>query len=475
MAVGGGAQVEKRSIEVVPGNERHGSPINQFTLWFGANMQITAVVDGALAVVFGADAMWAIIGLLIGNLLGGAVMALHSAQGPHLGLPQMISSRAQFGVLGAALPLVLVVIMYLGFAATGTVLSGQAINKILHIDAKPVGIIIFGVLTFIVAAFGYRWIHKLGRLATVLGFVGFAYLTFRVFHENSAHTLFGSPHFHGAPFLLAIALGAGWQLTFGPYVADYSRYLPRETTIASTFWATLGGSVIGSMWSMTLGALIASIPKSTFLDNQVGFVGDLAGGGAIAFVIYIVIVVGKLTVNTLNAYGGSMTLLTTTTAFTRNAKVRPLVRILFVFGFLACSIVVALAGSANFLDNFKNFVLLLLTVFIPWSAINLVDYYLVSKERVDVPALYDESGRYGRFNVCGLTTYVVGVVVQIPFLSQSLYTGPIAKAIDGADVSWIVGLVITAAVYYPWARATARPPEQTILPPDLERLEEELV
>lgn len=474
MAVGG-AQFEKRSIEVVPGHERHGSPINQFTLWFGANMQITAVVDGALAVVFGADAMWAIIGLLIGNVLGGAVMALHSAQGPHLGLPQMISSRAQFGVLGAALPLVLVVVMYLGFAATGTVLSGQAINKILHVDAKPVGIIIFGVLTFVVAAFGYRWIHKLGRLATVLGFIGFAYLTFRVFHEHSAHTLFGSPHFDDAPFLLAIALGAGWQLTFGPYVADYSRYLPRNTTIASTFWATLGGSVIGSMWSMTLGALIASIPKSTFLDNQVGFVGDLAGGGAVAFVIYIVIVVGKLTVNTLNAYGGSMTLLTTTTAFTRNATVRPRTRIAFVFGFLACSIVVALAGSANFLDNFKNFVLLLLTVFIPWSAINLVDYYLVSKERVDVPALYDETGRYGRFNVCGLTTYVIGVVVQIPFLSQSLYTGPIAKAIDGADVSWIVGLVITAAVYYPWARATSRPPEQSILPPDLQQLEEELV
>lgn len=468
-------QMEKRSIEVVPRSERHGSPVNQFTLWFGANMQITAVVDGALAVVFGADAMWAIIGLLIGNLLGGAVMALHSAQGPHLGLPQMISSRAQFGVLGAALPLVLVVIMYLGFAATGTVLSGQAINKILHVDAKPVGIVVFGVLTFIVAAFGYRWIHKLGRLATLLGMLGFAWLTFRVFHENSAHTLFGSPHFDGAPFLLAIALGAGWQLTFGPYVADYSRYLPRETTIASTFWATLAGSVIGSMWSMTLGALIASIPKSTFLDNQVGFVGDLAGGGAVAFVIYIVIVVGKLTVNTLNAYGGSMTLLTTTTGFTRKAQVRPITRILFVFGFLACSIVIALVGSANFLDNFKNFVLLLLTVFIPWSAINLVDYYLVSKEQIDVPGLYDETGRYGRYNVCGLVTYVIGVVVQIPFLSQSLYTGPIAKAIDGADISWIVGLVVTALVYYPWGRATSSPPDRTILPDDLDDTEEELV
>ena len=126
--------IERRSIDVIPDEERHGTPFSQFTLWFGANMQITAIVDGALAVVFGADALWAIIGLLIGNVLGGIVMALHAAQGPRLGLPQMISSRAQFGVYGAVVPLVLVVIMYLGFAATGTVLAGQAVNKILHVD-----------------------------------------------------------------------------------------------------------------------------------------------------------------------------------------------------------------------------------------------------------------------------------------------------------------------------------------------------
>ena len=48
--------------------------------------------------------IWAIIGLTLGNILGGTVMALHSAQGPRLGLPQMISSRAQFGVFGAGDP-----------------------------------------------------------------------------------------------------------------------------------------------------------------------------------------------------------------------------------------------------------------------------------------------------------------------------------------------------------------------------------
>ena len=222
-------QVERRTIDVIPDAERHGTPRDQFTLWFGANMQITAIVDGALAVVFGADALWAIIGLLIGNICGGAVMALHSAQGPRMGIPQMISSRAQFGVLGACLPLVLVVLMYLGFAATGTVLSGQAINEILNVESRPVGIVVFGVLTMIVATVGYRLIHTIGRIATVVGAIGFTYLAIRMLMEYDVPALLGDKPFEFPTFLLAVSLSAAWQLTFGPYVADYSRYLPRST------------------------------------------------------------------------------------------------------------------------------------------------------------------------------------------------------------------------------------------------------
>lgn len=448
--------IERRTIDVVPEHERHGTPRNQFTLWFGATTQITAVVDGALAVILGAHPLWAIVGVILGNVLGGAVMALHSAQGPKLGLPQMISSRAQFGVVGAALPLVMVILMYLGFAATGTVLSGQAINEILHVHTTWVGIVIFGLLTFVVAVFGYRWIHGLGRVSTGLCVLGFAWLTFRVLHGYDVPAMLSHNTFAAAPFLLAVSLGAGWQLTFGPYVADYSRYLPSTTPARRAFWSTFAGSVIGSSWAMTLGALVAAAAGGAFLKNQVAFVGQLAGGGVIAVGIYVVIVAGKLTVNTLNAYGGAMSMLTTVTGLSRGTVVRPAARLVCVFAFLASSVVVALAASADFLENFRNFILLLLMVFTPWSAINLVDFYLVSHEQVDVPALYDPAGRYGAFNVPALVIYVVGIVAQIPFLAQTLYTGPVTKALDGADISWIVGLVVTGLIYYVWAGRRGR-------------------
>lgn len=458
--------IERRTIDMVPIKERHGSPFNQFTLWMAANLQITAIVDGALAVAFGTEALTAILGLLAGNILGGIVMALHSAQGPHLGLPQMISSRAQFGVKGAVLPLVLVVLMYLGFAATGTVLSGQAINLMAGVQAPAFGIIIFGLLTAVIAIIGYRLIHIIGRVATVVSIIGFIYLTYRLLAGHNILDAFGQKPFSISTFVLSMALSAGWQLTFAPYVADYSRYLPADTPSSKTFWMTFLGTCIGAQISMTFGVIIAALVGNEFKSNQVIFLGTLAGPFLAAMLTYFVIVCGKLTVSCLNAYGGCMSILTTVSAFKRSQYITPFLRASIIVGFIMVSVFIALWGSADFLNKFKNFVLLLLAMFVPWSAINLIDYYLISREKVDVPALYDVKGRYGAYNAAALTSYFIGVVIQIPFFNLTLYEGPIAKALGGADISWIVSLFVTGIIYYVWAKATTKVPDQMIFPDD---------
>ncbi|MBO9626597.1 MAG: cytosine permease [Microbacterium sp.] len=456
--------LERRTIDMVPASERHGTPRSQFTLWFGANMQITAVVTGALAVILGASGPSAVLGIAIGNVIGGVFMALHAAQGPRLGLPQMISSRVQFGVRGAALPLLLVILMYLGFASTGAVLAGQAIDAMLGIDVPAVGILIFGVLTAVVAIFGYRVIHVLGRIATVVGLLGFAYLAFQLFAQYDVAAAFTKGSFDIVPFITAVTLAAGWQMTYAPYVADYSRYLPASTPPQATFWASFSGSVVGTQIAMTFGVLIALVGGDEFLGNQVGFLGTLANGAVPAVLTYLVIVVGKLTVNCLNAYGGFMTVLTTVTGFNDTRRISQRTRSLVILAFVGVSLVIALAASADFLHFFKNFVLLLLAVFIPWSVVNLTDYYLISKERVDIPALYDARKRYGSVNMVAVVSYLVGVLVQIPFLSQTLYTGPIAAAMGGLDISWAVSLVVTFPLYYFWARRTQNFPQEMIYP-----------
>jgi NCS1 family nucleobase:cation symporter-1 len=92
-------------------------------------------------------------------------------------------------------------------------------------------------------------------------------------------------------------------------------------------------------------------------------------------------------------------------------------------------------------------------VLVPWTAINLVDYYFVQHGSYDVESfLRQDGGIYGRVNVAAVGCYVLGIVVQVPFVASELYTGPIAKLAGGADLSWIVGLAVTGPVYYWLAR-----------------------
>ncbi|MGW0135796.1 purine-cytosine permease family protein [Streptomyces sp. NPDC003299] len=452
--------VELRSIDVVPDEERHGTAFSQFTLWLGANLQITAVVTGALAVVFGGDVVWSLVGLVLGNLLGGAVMALHSAQGPKLGLPQMIQSRAQFGVRGAVVPLLLVIVMYVGFFASGSVLAGQAVGELTHTD-DTTGIIVFALVTAVMATVGYRIIHTLGRIASTVCALAFVYLGIRLLDRADLTALLHDAHFSLPMFLLAMSLSASWQLAFGPYVADYSRYLPRTTSAKATFWWTLSGSALGSQWSMTFGVLVAATAGEKFLDSQVGYVVALGGTGLVASFFYFVIALGKLTINVLNTYGGFMSMVTSVSGFSGRTVLSRRGRAAYIALIMVAGTAVALAGKDSFLASFKDFLLFLLTFFTPWSAINLADYYLVSRERYDLPALFDPHGRYGAWRWGTLAVYAAGLLAQLPFLATGFYTGPLVEPLGGADISWLVGLVVPAVLFLLISRRPADPSGNT--------------
>ena len=61
--------------------------------------------------------------------------------------------------------------------------------------------------------------------------------------------------------------------------------------------------------------------------------------------------------------------------------------------------------------------------------------------------------------------YVIGILVQIPFLSTAFYTGPLVEPLGGVDISWIVGLVVPGVMYFASGRGSQRrAPAQLILP-----------
>ncbi len=115
----------------------------------------------------------------------------------------------------------------------------------------------------------------------------------------------------------------------------------------------------------------------------------------------------------------------------------------------ALSLLGALASKETFLVKYEDFILLLLYVLVPWTAINLVDYYLLRHGEYDVDSFFrQDGGIYGRVNAAAVTCYAAGILVQLPFIDSPLYAGPVARSIGGIDLSWVVGLAVTAPAYY---------------------------
>ncbi len=452
-----GLTIERRSIEPVPAAERHGRAPSLFAVWFASNMHLTTIVTGALGVILGLSLPWAILALVLGNLFGAVFMALHSAQGPKLGIPQMIQSRAQFGYYGAVVPLLLVIPMYVGFYAGSIVLGGQALAALTHIPFA-LSAILLSVLITALTIFGYRAIHRLERIASVLTGVAFLYVSYRVvalpdFQIPAAGSLsLGS-------FLLVVSIAATWQITYAPYVADYSRYLPENTTIRSAFWWTYAGSSVATIWMMVLGATIVSIMPGAFAHGSSAFIVGLAPG-SVQWAVSLILILGILAVQVMNLYGMFMSTVTVTTAFT-SGGISQAGRAAYIVVASIVGTAVGVISSGDFMANFKDFILFLAYFLIPWTAINLADYYWVRKERYDLAAIFDPNGIYGRINWRTMIAYGVAIVAQLPFVSSSFYTGPLVAVFGGADLAWIVGLVVAAFLYIVLMRPVVNGPKHS--------------
>jgi nucleobase:cation symporter-1, NCS1 family len=436
-------KVEERSIDYIPAEERHGKARDLFPIWFGANMNITTLVSGALPIMLGLNLFWSFVAIVVGSLIGAIFMASHSVQGPKLGIPQMIQSRAQFGVIGAIIPLFLVMFIYLGFFASNTILAAQTISDFLPIS-QTWGIIIFGGLCFVIALYGYDLIHKVQKWFSLVSVIAFLIMIFIVFQLSVPAGQWVPSKVDLSVFILAVSVAVTWQLSYAPYVADYSRYLPENTPSSKTFWYSYSGTVIGTIWMMGLGAVLA-VAMPTFFDNTGGNLAELFG--SFALFMYFLIVFGQLAINVFNLYGAFMSTVTTIEPFVK-LKVTPKIRFTFLLTITAVATILCIAGQGNFLNYFLNFIFFMSYFLIPWTSINLVDYYILRRGEYSVKDIFDLNGKYGKVNRIACFAFVATIIAEIPFVNASFYVGPVANALGGADLTWMVGLFLSAALYY---------------------------
>jgi NCS1 family nucleobase:cation symporter-1 len=122
-------------------------------------------------------------------------------------------------------------------------------------------------------------------------------------------------------------------------------------------------------------------------------------------------------------------------------------------------------ATSNFLTDFSNFILFLAYFLVPWTAINLVDFYLVRRGRYDIPSIFTAKGIYGRVDWRTMVAYLVAIAVEVPFMSTTFYTGPMVSHLGGGDISWILGLIVASGLYFFLHRSLRASGSEAVAPP----------
>lgn len=466
--------IESRSIDWVPLSERSGKPWSLFPLWFMSNANVTTLATGMLGAALGASFATSVLAIVLGVAIGTIFTAFHSAQGPQLGLPQMIQSRAQFGFRGVALICAVVVFSLVGFNMFNQMLAADILTMTTGVQANALWYFVISALALILAIFGYHWIHKTQRWLTLLFLLTFGVFTVAallVVPLDAAQ--FSLAGFNWTAFFVQFGAAAAYALGWAPYVSDYSRYLPPETRPGKALVYTYGGVFLGAVWLMVLGAFVAAVFADEGPLEGVRAAADQILPGA-GYWLLIAALPGLISVITVNIYAAAMELITI------GDSIRPL-RPTRALRVVACSIIAAAAfvgsllSTGDFLANFGSFLVILLYVLVPWTSVNLVDYYFVRRGRYAIRHIFRADGIYGSWGWRGLVAYAIGIVAMIPFSVTAWYTGPIAEAMGGVDLALFVGLAASAIAYVILGRSLDLQNEQRTAEDDRRRFGEEAV
>lgn len=443
-----GTAVERHSVDWIPLQERHGKPVHVGALWFVANVNLTSIATGVAALAVGGSLFWTAVATVLGALFGTFFMATHSSQGPHLGLPQLVQSRAPFGYVGAAVTVwVFALVNYLAYNISDAILAGAAVHRVFSAPTW-LGYLASGWIATIVAIMGYRVIHLVNRWLAVPLLMMMAFMTVAALvHGGLPVNAWRPGGFELAPFLTVFVIVAGFQLGWAPYVSDYSRYLSPYSRTRSTLLWTYVPSAAAGIWVFVLGSVLGAGAPGADPVTAVAEASDrlLPGSGNVMVFAFLL---GLLAVMALNQYGGSLTLISILDSF---RPVRPTRRIRVLSLLVLVAVVWGIAqlvGTERFNVFYGNVLIFLAYLFTPWTAVNLVDYFIVRRGRYVIAEIFRPNGIYRRWGWQGITAYAVAIVAMLPFMVSGPYTGPLAAAMGGVDYSIFVGLPVAGLVYW---------------------------
>lgn len=429
----GDLSVETHGIAPIPEDQRYGSPLRLFTVWFAPQVNMTGVFTGALAIVLGLGFWLGMLAMVIGTVLGSLVVGYLSTWGPRTGTGQIPNSRMAFGG-GVALPATLQWLGSIAWDALVGLFGGEALAVLLGIPFWIAVLIVMGVQAA-AGFFGYEVIHRMQAVLTVVLFVTFVVFAVKLI---GGHEIVTAPVMQGADlagaFVLEVTIAFSIAVSWASYSSDFSRYLPADSSRVRVFGYTFAGMASAYIFVEGIGIAAADLVSEHTAEG----VQEVMGGGFLGGLALLIVALASIGSGVMNDYSGSLALQTI------GVRVRRPISAVIV-AVPAYALILWLYAPDDTAARFQN-VLLLVSYWIPgFVSIVVIDWLLRTRGRASINPAEEPTDR--RDAMVAVVVFVVSYAASIPFMYTTLIEGPIAKAWHGADIAYFVNLLVAAVLY----------------------------
>ncbi|MBU8819338.1 cytosine permease [Mycolicibacterium goodii] len=455
-------EVEQHGVEPIPDAERTARPLDLFRLVFGGANTIATVVLGTFPIIFGLSFRDALFATLAGLVLGALILAPMSLFGPRNGTNNAVSSSAHLGVHGRVVGSFLSLLTAVAFFSisvwtSGDVLVGGA-NRAIGVPQTDVAVGvaygIFALLVLVVCIYGFRFmllVNKIAVIAATLLFLAGAFAFGGVFDAGYAGSMhLGDPLFWPS-FVGAALIVMSNPVSFGAFLGDWARYIPRDTPSWKPMLAAFLAQV-ATLVPFLFGLVTATVIATTAPDFIAN--GDYVGGllsvspGWYFVPVCLIALIGGMSTGTTALYGTGLDF---SSVFPRFSRVQATIFI----GSIAIVFIFIGRFAFNVVQSISTFAVLIVTCTAPWMVVMMIGWFTrrgwYDSDALQVFNRRQSGGRYWfnhGWNWRGLTAWLVSAALSICFVNlPDQFVGPLGNLANGIDLSIPVGLGLAAVLY----------------------------
>lgn len=404
--------IETYGIErVSPKTRTHVRISDNFTIWFSANLVISTVALGAIAIpVFGLGFWDSVIAIILFNILGALPVAFFSTMGPKLGLRQMTISRFSFGWVGAVIMALFNVAACTGWSAVNAIVGGQLVAAVSGgTIARPVAILVIAVLTTIFSIYGYKHIHRYARYAWIPAAIIFLIL---LIIAGPKISIIPTPVLGIAEIASFISFGGaifGFATGWSSYAADYNVKQPEETKENG-------------------GDLLAAVAQPL---------------GSFGNVLLLLLALSIVANNIPNAYSIGLSMQVLGKSFQRVG------RIMWTLFAAVFYLLIAIPAVSNFNNTLSDFLLIIAYWLGPWGIILIEEHFIFRRGQYNVEDWNTpDKLPIGWAAIVSMAFGLLGVYLGA---AQVLFVGPVANLFNppyGMDIGFELGLIFAGIAYF---------------------------